>query len=104
LDHVTILTIIGLAVALLWFIDEILSFRNIKRYSIVYNKPPAIAWILHHHMRGLIYIKLVSYVIFIIIAAELLRRYYLYFHILTLFVIALYLIFDIKIQRKLVKS
>ena len=103
MDHVAMLTIIGLAVALLWFVDELLSFRNIKKYSIIYNRPPLIAWLFHHHARGLIYIKMVFYVIFMILAAELLKKYFLYFHLFTLTMIAVYLIFDIKVQTGNIK-
>lgn len=102
MDPVAILTVIGLAVAVLWFIDEILSFRNIKKYSIIYNRPPLIAWLFHHHARKLIYIKIVFYVVFMILAAELIKKYAVYFHLFTLIMVIIYLLFDIKVQRKLI--
>lgn len=101
MENLAIFIIMGVAVGILWFIDEILSFRNIKKYSIRYNKPPLVAWIMHHHAKGIIYIKLIIYLLFIVFAIELIRKYYLLFHIFTLILIILYLIFDIKVQRKL---
>lgn len=93
--------IIAIAVGILWFIDEILSFRNLEEFSRKYNKPPIVSWFLHHHAKGIIYLKLGVYTFFLIFAAELVKKYYMYFHLLLFAIIIIYLIFDIKVQRKI---
>ena len=87
-------------IGLLWFLDEILSLKNVKKYAIEHNRPPLIAWALHHHLRGLIYIKLIIYVAFVVVAAELIKKYIYLFHALALLLILCYLIFDIHVQRR----
>lgn len=92
--------IISICLGILWFVDEILSFKNIKKFSLKYNKPPMISWVLHHHAKGLIYLKIVMFLFFIYLAAEIWKQYFMFFHIFVLILVIVYLIFDIEIQRK----
>ena len=45
----------------LWFLDEIISIKNFKKYGRKGDLNPLIGWFLHHHAKRLIYLKLLIY-------------------------------------------
>ena len=90
----------------LWFIDEIISFRRIKKYGIGCGRGsnPAITWLVTHKSRKFIYIKVITYAIMVLILAEVIKKYIEYLHFVTLIFIIIYLLFDLKVSRKYVCS
>ena len=84
----------------LWFMDEIISLRNIKKYGEGSAVNPLLAWFMHHHAKRIIYIKILFYAGFTITLSSVIERHLELFYTLNIIFLVVYLAFDIVILQK----
>ncbi len=92
IDFILILVLL----ALLWFLDEILTLKDTYKYGTLSERNPVMKYFLRKGRGWLIGFKIFSFVIFAVLELMIYTMHVFMFYLIAISVIAIYLIIDIS--------